>query len=105
MARSMNDADSSDREPPVKRVHVAVSGRVQGVFFRARTQDTAQRLGLTGWVRNMPSGRVEAEFQGPPDAVDQAVAFCREGPELAYVEHTEVTEREPVEHETRFAVR
>lgn len=47
------------------RVHVLVSGRVQGVWFRSSTRDEAARRGLTGWVRNLPDGRVEAEVQGP----------------------------------------
>lgn len=75
---------------------VTVSGRVQGVFFRASTQDVATDLGLSGKVRNLPDGRVEAEFQGPRQAVDQAVAFCREGPPQASVEAIEVAELDPV---------
>lgn len=79
-----------------RRVNVTVSGRVQGVFFRASTQDVARDLGLSGRVRNLPDGRVEAEFQGPAHAVEQAVAFCREGPPQAHVESIEVAELDPV---------
>jgi acylphosphatase len=46
------------------RAHVWISGRVQGVFFRAHTKELADELGLTGWVRNLPDGRVEAIFEG-----------------------------------------
>lgn len=80
----------------VRRVKVTVSGRVQGVFFRASTQDVASDLGLSGKVRNLPDGRVEAIFQGPADAVDKAVEFCRQGPPQAKVEQVEVTELDPL---------
>lgn len=67
------------------RAHVYVRGRVQGVFFRAETADVAERLGLTGWVRNLPDGRVEAVFEGERLDVEKAVEFCRRGPPGAYV--------------------
>ena len=56
------------------RVHLIITGYVQGVFFRASTKDTAYRLGLTGWVRNLPDGNVEAVFEGPRADLKQAVA-------------------------------
>jgi acylphosphatase len=62
-----------------------VSGKVQGVFFRAKTMQEAIRLGVTGWVRNLPDGRVEAVFEGEKEAVDAAVEFCRKGPKGAVV--------------------
>lgn len=67
------------------RAQVYVTGRVQGVFFRAETADLAHQLGLTGWVRNLPDGRVEALFEGEKQAVRDAVEFCRRGPPGAYV--------------------
>jgi acylphosphatase len=72
------------------RVHVLVSGDVQGVFYRATAQDTATRLGLRGWVRNLVDGRVEAQAEGPEDLVQEFVAWCREGPRAARVEAVEV---------------
>ena len=72
------------------RAHVHVSGRVQGVFFRGETADLAYRLGLTGWVRNLPDGRVEAVFEGEKESVDQAVEFCRRGPPGAFVSDLDV---------------
>jgi len=69
---------------------VFVSGRVQGVFFRQRTQDKAESLGVTGWVRNLPDGRVEAFFEGEEDAVEVLVEFCRYGPRSAVVTGIEV---------------
>ena len=72
------------------RVHVFVTGMVQGVFFRAETAKLAQRLGLTGWVRNLDDGRVEAVFEGEKKDVDEAVEFCKHGPSGAQVEAIEV---------------
>jgi acylphosphatase len=87
------------------RTRVLVSGRVQGVFFRASVRDTARSHGLTGWVRNRPDGRVEAELQGPDTAVERTIAWCRQGPPLARVIDVEVTTLDPVDGETGFRVR
>jgi acylphosphatase len=57
------------------RAHVHVSGRVQGVYYRANTRDTARALGVDGWVRNLPDGRVEAVFEGPSDAVVEMIEW------------------------------
>ncbi len=72
------------------RAHVMVTGRVQGVFFRASTRDMAQGLGLRGWVRNLPDGGVEAVFEGEREQVEAAVAWCRTGPPAARVGHCDV---------------
>jgi acylphosphatase len=72
------------------RAHVYVSGRVQGVFFRAETANVARRLGVDGWVRNLPDDRVEAIFEGEKENVEKAVEFCRRGPPGAYVKDLEV---------------
>jgi len=69
----------------MKRVHVYVSGVVQGVFFRHHTLETAMELGVNGWVRNLPDGRVEAVFEGEASSVDMMIAFCRRGPSGAHV--------------------
>ena len=69
-----------------------VSGRVQGVFFRYETQDEAVRQGVTGWVRNLEDGRVEAVFEGEKDKVEKLVEFCRLGPRGARVAHVEVSQ-------------
>jgi len=66
-------------------VHLLISGRVQGVWYRASTRNKAQELGLSGWVRNLPDGRVEAEAHGPRDALEQLVAWCHDGPPAAVV--------------------
>jgi acylphosphatase len=69
----------------LKRVHVFISGRVQGVFFRAYTRNEALRLGLTGWVKNLPNSQVEAIFEGETSQLEQMVAWCYEGPPYALV--------------------
>ncbi len=72
------------------RAHVYIYGRVQGVAFRARTLDKALELGLGGWVRNLPDGRVEAVFEGERQAVQKAVEWCHQGPRAARVTAVEV---------------
>lgn len=69
----------------MKRARVRVDGRVQGVFYRQSTMEMAQELGLGGWVRNLPDGSVEALFEGEAGRVEQAVAWCRQGPPRASV--------------------
>ena len=69
-----------------KSVLVRIHGRVQGVWFRAWTQENARRRGLRGWVRNREDGTVEALFAGPAAAVDDMIEACRRGPRAARVE-------------------
>ena len=79
-----------------KRVHVWISGRVQGVFFRAYAREEALKEGLEGWVQNLPDGRVEAVFQGPEEAVERILKWCHRGSPMSRVEHVEVLE-EPID--------
>jgi len=72
------------------RVHVIVSGMVQGVFFRSETRHEAKRQGVTGWVRNLPDGRVEAVFEGEEENVKRLVEFCKRGPSGARVSGVDV---------------
>jgi acylphosphatase len=76
----------------IRAVRVRISGRVQGVGFRAWTEREAVRLGLAGWVRNLPDGEVEAVFCGAPDVVTAMLAACREGPRYAEVGQVRVVE-------------
>ncbi len=85
------------------RTRVIVTGRVQGVWFRQRTVEMAEGLGLAGWVRNLPDGSVEAVFEGVPARVEQAVAWCGHGPDRARVDSVQ-TFGEPVEGLTGFRV-
>lgn len=75
------------------RVHAVVSGRVQGVSYRASTAAEAARLGLVGWVRNLPNGDVELEAQGDRAAVDALIAWCHRGPSFARVDRVVVSDR------------
>ncbi len=80
------DEDREDNMSDDKRrVRVVISGRVQGVFFRASTRDEARRLGINGWVRNLPNGDVEALFEGDKTAVAQMLLWCHKGPPYAVV--------------------
>lgn len=72
------------------RAQVLVSGRVQGVFFRSETEYEAVKRSVSGWVRNLPDGRVEAVFEGEKEAVEELVEFCRRGPRGARVSKVEV---------------
>lgn len=74
------------------RAHLIVTGRVQGVFFRAETQKAASGFGVTGWVRNKRDGSVEAIVEGPKPDVSRLVAWCRRsGPPLSRVAAVDVT--------------
>lgn len=88
----------------IERKRVIVEGRVQRVYFRESTRRTAENLGLAGWVRNLPDGRVEAVFEGDSDAVARAVAWSERGPEHATVTAIEVHAETP-EGLTGFSVR
>ncbi len=77
------------------RSRVVVEGRVQGVYFRETTRRTAEALELSGWVRNLPDGRVEAVFEGPAEAVVQAIVWARSGPPAAVVTSLTETAEEP----------
>jgi acylphosphatase len=79
----------------MRRARVKVSGRVQGVFYRATCAERARSLGLAGWIRNTGDGGVEAVFEGAPEAVDEAIAWCRHGPRSARVDSIEVLEELP----------
>lgn len=75
-----------------KRFHVHISGRVQGVFFRANAWKTGRSLGLAGWVRNLPDGRVEAVFEGEEEAAGKMREWCRRGTPPARVDRLEILE-------------
>jgi acylphosphatase len=77
---------------PVKvRAHIFISGRVQGVFFRSETMHEAIQLGITGWIRNTPDGRVEAVVEGEEKNVKELSEFCKHGPPGARVANVEIT--------------
>ncbi|MGB3632729.1 MAG: acylphosphatase [Rubrobacteraceae bacterium] len=88
-----------------ERAHVYISGNVQGVFFRDSTRRKAEELGLTGWVKNMPDGRVEAVFEGTASTVQEMIDWCKEGPSQATVEDVDAEREEPAEDLKGFEVR
>lgn len=87
------------------RAVALISGRVQGVFFRASTREIAERLGLAGYVRNLPLMKVEAVFEGPRDKVEQALDWCQQGPAGAVVNQVRVSWIEPAGDEDGFEIR
>ena len=76
----------------MKKKHVVIAGKVQGVFFRANMQQVARSLDITGWVRNLPDGRVEAVVEGAENNMAAMLDWCRQGPPYAVVRQVEVTE-------------
>jgi acylphosphatase len=77
------------------RAHVLVSGRVQGVYYRATTRDTARERGVDGWVRNLDDGRVEAVFEGTEAAVESMIEWCHTGSPKARVDDVSVEYGDP----------
>ena len=77
------------------RVHIYVSGIVQGVFFRKNTRKMALQLGVTGWVRNLLDGRVEAIIEGEKEQVEKLIQWCKEGPPRAKVTSFDVYQKKP----------
>jgi len=88
----------------IKRIHVRVTGRVQGVFFRACTQEEARNLGLSGWVRNMPEGSVEAEIQGDESELKHMIAWLHKGSPHSVVTDVEVIQKDIVETNHGFDI-
>ncbi|HTO07314.1 MAG TPA: acylphosphatase [Myxococcota bacterium] len=89
----------------MKRLRCWVTGRVQGVFFRGATQERMRELGVRGWVRNLPDGRVEALVEGDDAALEQALAFLRRGPRGALVTGVEVADASAGETLGAFEIR
>ncbi len=87
------------------RVYVLVSGKVQGVFFRSSAKKRADELRLTGWVRNIEDGRVEAVFEGEQEKVDKMVEWCRKGPNYADVKDIQVISEKYTGEFNDFSVR
>lgn len=77
------------QQSQLQAYHVYVSGKVQGVYYRASTAKKAQMLGLSGWVKNLDDGRVELRAQGPIEALEALLSWCEKGPILAKVSNVE----------------
>ena len=87
------------------KVHVVISGKVQGVWFRASTKDKAEQLNIKGWVRNTSDGKVEAMFEGDEENVNEILKWCYQGPPLAEVENVKVKKQVPSNDLDCFSVR
>lgn len=87
------------------QVKVIIKGRVQGVFYRASTKDEADRLGIKGYVKNLPDGAVEAFFESSESRVTKMVEWCHRGPAASQVEHVIVEKAKTAEHFDTFIIR
>ncbi len=85
-------------------LNILVTGKVQGVFYRASTHEVAQQLGVTGFVQNLPDGNVYVEAEGEEEVLLQLVTWCRQGPPLAGVTNVTVTPG-PVQHFHNFSIK
>jgi acylphosphatase len=84
---------AENADDKTRTVTVRIEGRVQGVYYRAWTDDTAHELGLDGWVRNADDGSVQAMFSGPADKVEEMLRRCADGPEAAKVTAVTITDQ------------
>lgn len=89
----------------MSRVHLVITGRVQGVWYRASARNEGERLGLTGWVMNRADGGVEAMAEGPREKLDTFVTWCRRGPPAARVDDVRAEWSEATGEFPGFAVR
>ncbi|KPJ74541.1 acylphosphatase [candidate division TA06 bacterium DG_78] len=87
------------------RVHLHISGIVQGVFFRSNTREVATNLHVTGWVRNLYDGRVEVVAEGPKDSIDQFIQWCHRGPSGASVDTVEIDWQDATGEFNNFEIR
>ena len=87
------------------RAKVRVTGRVQGVWFRQSTKNTADQYKVTGWCRNCPDGSVEAVFEGEETAVKAILEWCKSGPDMARVDNLQVDTATPTGEFTSFRIR
>ena len=87
------------------RAEVRISGRVQGVWFRQSTKNTAEQHGVKGWCRNTPESSVEAVFEGEENDVQAVIDWCRSGPDMARVDDLKIEWKTPTGEFNRFSIR
>jgi acylphosphatase len=87
-----------------RRGHFVIAGRVQGVGYRMYAREEADRLELTGWVRNCPDGTVEIEAEGEEEALEEFLRWCRRGPSHAYVTRISETYSDPTDEFDSFRI-
>jgi acylphosphatase len=83
----------------METLHLLISGRVQGVFFRETSRRLAEKLYITGWIKNTPDGKVEALVTGDEKALNDFVNFCKAGPERAVVDEVKVSKQQKIDFE------
>ena len=89
----------------LERIHLFISGRVQGVWYRASMSNEGARIGLNGWVRNLDDGRVEAVVEGSRDDIQEMIVWCRKGPPMARVDDIAVEDEPATGNEPPFRAR
>jgi acylphosphatase len=87
------------------QMHILASGIVQGVFFRVETEKTASDNNVTGWVKNLEDGNVEAVFEGAKEDVDKVVEWCHQGSDAAFVANVEAKEQTPLSDFDKFEIK
>ena len=87
------------------QIHVLVTGIVQGVFFRSETEKTALDNNVTGWVKNLEDGSVEAVFEGTKEDVEKVIQWCHKGPDAAFVGNVETKEQSPLSNFDSFEIK
>jgi len=89
----------------MKRIHLIISGSVQGVFYRHNTNQVANRLGLKGFVRNLPNGNVEVIAEGNEEKLNELIEFCKKGPESAHVDNIKIEYEKPTKEFNTFSIK
>ncbi len=87
------------------RVHVLISGRVQGVWFRSSIKNKAEQLGIKGWVKNTFDGDVEAVFEGEENKINEILDWCHQGPPLSKVENIDITKQSVLDDYDQFSIK
>ena len=88
----------------LQRVHVIISGKVQGIFYRSFVKENAEELKLTGYVKNAPSNKVEAVFEGQQEQVETMLQRCKKGPKLAVITNMEIKKEKPTKEWKEFRI-
>lgn len=91
-------------EVMLKRMRVTITGRVQGIFYRTFIKENAEELQVKGYVKNLPTGQVEAVFEGQGEKINEMLKRCKKGPKLAMIKNIEIKEERPTKEWTAFIV-
>jgi len=96
---------TKNEDKKIKRARITVKGRVQGIFFRSSTKRIAAKLGLKGYVKNLPDGNVEVVAEGNEEKIKKLIEFCKTGPSLSKVEDADIKFEKPTKEFGGFEVR